>query len=46
MKAGYLDVRGIVCKEQDWTEVLVVRVQYLSSGEAIPPGLAIAVDYT
>jgi hypothetical protein len=40
----HLDVGGVVREEEDGAVVLVVGVEDLSAREAIPPGLAVAID--
>ena len=39
-----LDIGGVVGEEQDRAVVLVVGVEDFSPREAIPPGLAVAVE--
>lgn len=46
MKTSDLDIGGIVGEEQNWAVVLVVWVQDLGTGEAVPPCLTVAVDET
>ena len=46
MKTSDLDIGGIVGEEQNWAVVLVVWVQDLGAGEAVPPCLTVAVYKT
>lgn len=44
MDALHAEVCGILRIEQDRSEVLVIRVQNLQTGELVPPSLAVPIE--
>lgn len=44
MDSRHLHIGSVVGGEQDWTVVGVARVQDFPAGEAVVPGLSIAVE--
>lgn len=46
MKTRDFDVGGVVSQEENRSQVLVLRVQDLGTGETVPPSLSVSIDDT